>query len=685
MYRWVCCVCLVVICLAGCCGPGGAPLPTLPPPSVETIVWRETAIPSEPPSPSPAPIFEVPPPGMAFFRGISSYDVTRRFVLTYSLDIWRRDGGWLRHRTSDCALYPQAGGTGLGPEWVCTNDGVTLEGAGFGRKTCTREGQSVPELVYYDLGLDESYFLFRVGAADLDQPAFERCQTDVETVLATFTPLEPLSGELAIARASLDAYEPPHEAGDMAFRVAGDVARWLSQGNDPTDLEARLRALPKLDAAQPEVTLTDLNGDDRQDVVVQTGLFGFPVIACVALEDGRFGGQSLQPFFAEGTPPIMDSGFSVQELTGDVQPETVVTYTLQGGSGWSELLNVFRWDEFGIPRTVFYAELVNWAGLSSWALEQDPTQVDRQQIVLTYPHLYSDGFEHKMVNHPVGQQVWRWDAEAGTFVQAEKTVDPERSGWGTGMPITVEDRLRWLTNQGEGAFRSGEYEVALQQYDSVLALAASEGWAPELGQSDWSGYSRFRRAETLALLARPDETLADMQAVAAGYAGDPLGEVAEAFLAGYGDGSALDAHARGIAAMQTVDLYSHFYYERGGALCFPMDASDILYPGAGLTAYLDAHPELLKDTEGLQAGLAAIGFSVEGVRLESGDGAVEDRVLIDLRLPSAPNAGGKLATWTLVRSAGQWRITPPGLAEDRQGWPRVGSFESLSLLPLVTP
>ena len=323
--------------------------------------------------------------------------------------------------------------------------------------------------------------------------------------------------------------------------------------------------------------------------------------------------------------------------------------------------------------------------MSSWAFEPDPTQVDLQQIVLIYTHLYSDGFDHKMVNHPVGRQIWRWDADAETFVWAEEIVDLERSGWGEGMPITVEDRLRWFTNLGEESFRSGEYGAALQQYDSVLALAASEGWTPEVGQPDWSGYSRFRRAETLALLGRSDEALADMQAVAAGYAGDPLGELAEAFLAGYGDGRATDAPARGIAAMQTVDLYSHFYYERGGALCFPMEASGILYPGVGLTAYLNVHPELLEDAEELQAGLNAIGFSFEDVRLEGSGGVVEGRVLIDLRLPDAPNANGALATWTLARSAGQWRVTPPGPAEDMQGWPRVGGFDSLSLRPLVTP
>jgi hypothetical protein len=164
-----------------------------------------------------------------------------------------------------------------------------------------------------------------------------------------------------------------------------------------------------------------------------------------------------------------------------------------------------------------------------------------------------------------------------------------------------------------------------------------------------------------------------MQAVVVDYAADPLGEIAGAFLSGYGDGSAPDAPARGVAAMQAVDLYSNFYYERGGTLRFPMDASGILYPGIGLAAYLDAHSELLDDVDGLQAGLLAIGFAAVDAQFESSDGMV----LVTLHLPDVPTAEGALVTWTLVRSAGHWRGTPFS-PKDRQGWPRVGGFDSLA-------
>jgi len=330
---------------------------------------------------------------------------------------------------------------------------------------------------------------------------------------------------------------------------------------------------------------------------------------------------------------------------------------------------------------VFHARLISWAGPSSWVSEPDPLHPGKRQIVLTYPHLYFDsGFDHKMLNHPLGRQVWRWDTDAGRFVLAEKTVDMEQSGWGTeGLPITVEDRLRWLTNEGEAAFRAGEYEVAVQRYEQVLALAAAENWTPEHSQPDWPGYVRLRRAETLALMGRSGEALAEMQAVTEDYAGDLLGELATAFLSGYGDGSARDAPARGVAALQTLGagLYHYFYHEECKALCFPLEAAGILYPGAGLAAYLDAHPEMAGDARALQAGLREIGFPAEDVRLERDDETANGKAIITLRLPDAPNAEEALVEWRLIRRAGRWWVAPLPVPE----WPLVGGFQTQAFEP----
>jgi hypothetical protein len=374
---------------------------------------REPAV--TPPTPTPEP----PPPGMAYFRGTSTYDRTRRFVLLYPLDTWLRDGEWLRHQAiPGCTLYPQAGGMGVGPDWSLTVDRVTLGDWDFERRSFTQEGRTMPAFVTYGLSLDECYFLIRGGAGGPDQATFSRCRADAEAVLATFAPLEPTSGVFAAARATLDVYEPPHAPMHAANALVVDMAEWLSQGHDPAGLAAILRTLPKLDAAQPEVTLADLDGDGRSDVVVQTHLMALPVVACLAQEDGRFVGHGL-PYVFEESLPTVDSTVSVHELTGDDLPETIVTYAVQGGSGWTELLYVFRCVDASRCAPIFQASLVNWAGPSAWALEVDQARPDRWQIVLTYPRLYDDGFDHKMLNHPLGRQVWRWDAGAGRFALVE--------------------------------------------------------------------------------------------------------------------------------------------------------------------------------------------------------------------------------------------------------------------------
>jgi hypothetical protein len=108
---------------------------------------------------------------------------------------------------------------------------------------------------------------------------------------------------------------------------------------------------------------------------------------------------------------------------------------------------------------------------------------------------------------------------------------------------------------------------------------------------------------------------------------------------GYGAGAASltgpDAAARGVAAMSVVDLYDHSCYERPGALRFPMGAAGILYPGAGLAAVLNAHPQLGGDLARLHACLEDVGFAVgEVALLPSGD------LRITLPLPNVSYAYG---------------------------------------------
>ena len=241
------------------------------------------------------------------------------------------------------------------------------------------------------------------------------------------------------------------------------------------------------------------------------------------------------------------------------------------------MVYAFQWTDDADPTIVFHATLINWAGRSTWQLQADPTVPGRQQFLLTYPHLYGLGFDHKMLNHPVGRQVWRWDDGAGTFILSEQSVDRTHSAWGDDYEITTEDQLRWLDNEGETAFRQGQYEAALGWFDEAQALATAESWAPTDEVPDWVGWARLRRAQTLAYLDRGTQARSGMQALASDYEGDLLGDLAAAFLSGYGDGKG-DAAAAAYAAMRKLDdtLRDHLYYGRPGALHAPMTAEGIL-------------------------------------------------------------------------------------------------------------
>jgi hypothetical protein len=489
---------------------------------------------------------------------------------------------------------------------------------------------------------------------------------------------------LAVAQQALAAYEPVTDVQPVVSTLLSNIADWLRSGGGPAALAQALATTSDLGETPATITQIDLTGDGREDIVVHIPVIGLPLLVFVN-EDGspaRFAGyalpsdlEAIQTDFPLERTEIDKPAVQLEDLTGDGVPEVLFASMFAGASSYRLRPNAFQWHE-GDFRLIFAADLVSWAGTSDYALEPDPTGNGSLQIVLTYPHLYNHGFDHKMVNHPAGQQVWRWKPGAEKFVLSEEQVDLEQSAWESGsepgLPVTAEDRLRWLTNEGEAAFRAGRYQEAVPLYEQVLAEAGAEDWQPETDEPDWAAYAAFRRAEALLLLGqaeyyRPSASgLSAMQAVAREMDGDLLGELARAFLESYGEGVAPltgpDAAARGVAAMSAVDLYDHFYYERPGALRFPMDAAGILYPGAGLAA-------------SLHAGLEDVGFAVEEVALlDSGD------LRITLRPPRMPYAGQDLVPWLLTEEGEGWRVSLPSSEGE---WPTLGMFGWATPAPVL--
>jgi hypothetical protein len=135
------------------------------------------------------------------------------------------------------------------------------------------------------------------------------------------------------------------------------------------------------------------------------------------------------------------------------------------------------------------------------------------------------------------------------------------------------------------------YEEALTAFEEALAFAEAESWRPAEDEADWTALLRFRRAQTLAYLGRSADALAAMEDVASDYGADPLGELADAFVSGYGDGSAAAMTAEAYAALQEMEerLWEHFYEEQPGVLRFPITAEGLLCcaPGTSVETTAD--------------------------------------------------------------------------------------------------
>ena len=373
----------------------------------------------------------------------------------------------------------------------------------------------------------------------------------------------------------------------------------LGQSADELSQSARTRAaqtvaLAQLTHALPiaggQVISLDLDPLATHELVIMSQMLGgFSFYARYTATD-----WALLPI------PLVDEALALstfpytittRAMTGNNVPELLTTHHSVGGSNYRIYLQVLRLTEADLGPSflaaLFRAELVFWAEESTYTLEPDPTQTGKTQIVLSYPRLYALGFDDKMLPHPRAQQIWRWDADTGHFMLAVEHVELARAVYATDSYITLTDHLRWWVNEGETAFRQGQYAEALAGYEKVIAMAEAEAWEPTVRKNwgaaqkepHWSAYAEFRRAETLFLLGQEAVAVPAMQAVAETWEGDLLGDLARAFLTGYGDGGA-DAAQRGIQEMrQTVDLEEHLYYSRPGTLRFPLDAEGILFSG----------------------------------------------------------------------------------------------------------
>ena len=456
--------------------------------------------------------------------------------------------------------------------------------------------------------------------------------TYLESVIDPFVPLQDQSAALAQMAADL----PGHARG------SGQVV--------PVDLDkaapAELFVVPKLNGG-PLLYVHYVDGNWRSLPV--------PVVPPEASQavDNAFG---LWPATAEA-----------HDVTGDGQPEALVTHTFSGGSNWREHLQVLRWNGAGFD-VLFRAELVNWAGRSTWSLEPDPS--GGQVVHLTYP-VFLPGRHPKVGINPQGEQFWRWDEESSYYQLTWQTVAP---------PVVWPAEL----SLAEGAFVRGDYAAAIPLYEAFLGDEAwQQGFLKDrasalLGRREleaWLDLARLRRGLGLALSGRA----ADARTALVGLeTAGPLAELAQAFLGTYASAGdllvGLAAYERRLAIGPNDELVGEF--GRPAAVQYAFVPQPVLVQFAlnqvgpdGLAATLEANAAPVTD------------LAVSDL---DGDGAVE---VIWLSPPSwhayGPNKN-PVGNWQQVWVA--WQRSEPTEEQGSARWQVTGiaaadQIESLDIMP----
>lgn len=482
--------------------------------------------------------------------------------------------------------------------------------------------------------------------------------------------------DLAAVTTALQTYQPPMNNSAVTDAIGGAVADWLAAGNDPTRLEVALD-----DAGEPtetffDVQQVDVTGDGINDVLVQPFRTGLALLVFVTGSSTPYfvlppARGPINPWFGWASeadlpdsvtaPPDID----LFDATGGGTTDLLATYAYPGGDLHPTLYH-WQGDRFTV---IFAAILDQSAGPATLTAATD--LAGAPTLTLTYPVVYSDGFDHLRLPHPTGQQIWQWSDAQQQVVRLSRTVEPVAAPPAT-FTRTV-DQLRWQINDGELAFRAGDAAVALVAYNAALTLAASENWSPEGDEPDWRAVAAFRRALTLTLLDTEDpdppadypaDDLTALQDIVTTYQGDILGELAVAFLDGYGDGVGRAAVARGFGAMQRIDLDGYFLDSpQAGTLRFPVDAS-LLYPVGGVIAYLNAFPDATTDTSALQTTLIELGFPVLALQQD------DDGLLLQFDPDAARTAA---VPWRLTPTDAGWQAAEMN-RQRASDWPRVGGF-----------
>jgi hypothetical protein len=481
------------------------------------------------------------------------------------------------------------------------------------------------------------------------------------------TPERPFSRTNAWFTAFGDEYPSAEQMEQLVDAVSADVVAYLEKAITPTlSLENQRATLAQMAADLPshsrengQVISVDLDEAAQAELFIAPKLNGGPLLYA-RYADGNW--QSLPvPAAPPGSNSLVDNSVNLwpvsaetRDMTGDGRPEALVTHAFSGGSNWREHVQVLHWNDDSFD-VLFRAELVNWAGRSTWELE--PNSDGGQDVVLRYPYFYSTGFESKMVAHPQATQRWRWDSSLTRYVLQETQLDLESVlGQWAGEPEW--ELLRVLVNEAELDYQAGDLEEALEGYRDVVARAAAME-RPKQKSPHWPAYARFRITQIQAMLGQVDAAQGEMNSLLADLdKKSNLRPLIQAFDDAY-DPTQADAALRAIAALHRLRMYKPGYVDRPGNLTFPMDMGTLLWPGTPLARYLDAHPEAVDGSpspereQALLRALSELGFPVTDVRIADIDAAGHPEALVTTDETDQPN--GRRSVWLLAHVEDGWR------------------------------
>lgn len=331
----------------------------------------------------------------------------------------------------------------------------------------------------------------------------------------------------------------------------------------------------------------------------------------------------------------------VTDLTGDGQPELVLSSAIQGGSGLTTILGVLGWTGQGFT-PLLTESLSQWAGPASWTVAPNGAA---QDVVIRCPAF--GPFDHKLLPHPQLSRAFHWDGQA--FALRSATLTPAQY-------------QRDAFNRAEVAFRAGDLATAIARYRTVID---EPGLQPDRDTpTHWPALAWLRIGESQALagdLGGAHQSLAQAE-----QAGGTIGALAHAFQSALGQP---DGVVRGLAALQMSDLAQRVHDETAGNIGFEVDAAGMISPGLAISAYLQQHAEAAGDSaRELRAALERLGLQVTDLARVDLDGDGQEEVVGLLPI-------GTITTgWIVARQEGGWRALR--LSGDGVSWSRIGPVEA---------